>query len=180
MPVAIWWFFLLFFIQSSLNEDILETWLFSSGQQVSKVLEWEEEDRGKKKPEVEERKWKEHWKSKGRKIDIKSRRVTKAKLTTEISSLIKPKTSLVLFVCGKKLPFTSITDSVNLHNSAINFCLFIDFYKTNVCVQGKWKETKHNTLKSEGLRGKLKTKFGASVTSMQDGNHSLICAVLHL
>lgn len=93
---------------------------------------------------------------------------------------MKIKTTFYLFVCGEKLPFTSITDTVNFHNYAIK--VLSHFYDIRVDVQEKAKQ---NPLKREGKRKKTyqtKTQslFGASITSIQDGNRSLICVVLHL
>lgn len=46
------------------------------------------------------------------------------KITTRISNLIKIKATFFLFVCGGKLPFTTITDPVKFHNSAIKRLIF--------------------------------------------------------
>lgn len=97
-----------------------------------------------------------------------------------ISNLIKTKTTFVLFVCGEKLPFTSITETVNFHNSAMK--VFSYFYDNRVDVQEKAKKFPLKKEKEREKKHKTKTQslFGASVTSIQDGNHSLICVVLHL
>ncbi len=95
-------------------------------------------------------------------------------LTTRISVLIKTKAKSILFVCGEKLQFTSITDAINFHNSAIK--LLSHFYDIRVDVQEK---AKRNPLKRDRKRKKkhkprAQSLFEASVTSIQDGNHSLI------
>lgn len=61
----------------------------------------------------------------------------------------KNKTAFVLFVCGEKLPLTSITDTVNFHNSAIK--LLSHFYNIRIDVQEKAKQ---NPLKRERKRKK--------------------------
>lgn len=93
---------------------------------------------------------------------------------------LKAKTTFVLFVCGEKLLFTSKTDIVKFQNPAIK--ALSQFYDIRVDVQEKAKQS---TLKRDVKRGKnhkpqTQSLFGASVTSIQDCDHSLICVRLHL
>lgn len=136
---------LLLFIWSLLNGDILETWLFSRGPVGIHSLGLERRGE-KKKWEKRGRRGNEGWKENKKKTEIKSGEkvgVTGVKLTARISDLIKTKTTFVLFVCGEKLQFTSITDIVNFHNSAIK--LVSHFYDIRVDVQEKAKQNPPKT-----------------------------------
>lgn len=86
----------------------------------------------------------EGWKENKKKIKTKSGEkegVTGVKLATRISNLIKTKTTFALFVCGQKLPFTSITNIVNFHNSAIK--VLPHFYDIRVELSRKKPNKSH-------------------------------------